>query len=72
MEAAVVGFVEKQDQLAGILLVFLADQQSIDEDGCIREFLAITAIDSQHDGMEARQLAEHFFLGEVVADVVTD
>lgn len=53
MEAAFVGFVEKKDQFARILLVFLADQQSIDEDGCIREFFAVTAIHSQHDCMEA-------------------
>ena len=72
VEAALVGLVEEEHQLAGVLLELLADQQPVDEDGGVGELLAVAAVDGEHDGMEAGQLAEHFLLGEVVADVVAD
>jgi hypothetical protein len=53
-------------------LELLVDQHSIYEKGCISEFFAVSSIYDVYNSMEARKLANYFFLGNVISEKIIE
>jgi hypothetical protein len=72
MEALLVVFVEEENVGAWVLLKLLVDEDSIQEQGNITQFLAVCPVNHVHQGVEPQDLADHLLFREIISHEIAE